>query len=920
MSTYNQFNNKLTVGSELICKYRGKVTVVKIENNIMLIEFKNKQSAQYIYDLGKTLFFSEADLKSHEYNPGKFPAEKYAPYQNSVDIKTVEDKIEKEDRKFFEGMSYHEREKYKEEQYFNKVEGVIANELNAVSLELDGALLVNNGNSESFDPGVHGETTKLWNKKTELIAKKNKPYYAEIIEKEKGSKPVYIGLKAIQGYVVDARDRKYADIIRLKEYKKAYLRLLREFWIEAGYFIDFSDSVNEEDGENVVADPFLLRILEYNRDQQEMVNIAQTIRDDQHRVIIRPTDENFIVEGCAGSGKTMILLHRLSSLVFNEPDFEAENLVIISPNNLLDQESKKLVSDFEIEKAQKGSINALYLKWVQDYMRKHQIYNDYWKRDYSSLIENNSLDKDAVSLFYSRDFAREFGEVVRTLFRNYNIKLDGFDFVQHEKKQIAETEKHIFGGNFDAEKNPDLIKYHEDMALKYGSICEQISRTNVQAKMEDLSQQIKQFKKQKKNKDEDSQIQLDLDDLYKQMLVRLEEQRESKEIELMELIAKKIEFKNPKDAFEELLYEERREVLREKIQTVEGEIASINRDIKRETEIYEKKLREKNRNDASINLQKQYDILKRFYDSGELRGDVERTEKGDISLSTGIFKPIFDFEKKYSGKTHKLVLKNNGSEMAFWKNNYRLYKRKIQFEKFLNGEKREYLIEVIESVISYWKAYSNIDTFKHYEFELFLLLKGLQALYGQMDSNIKLISIDEYQDYAPAEIDLLRQLFNFAVINLYGDPNQRINPKTDDEIDRSKYEQYKFFVNYRNGRQIAEFINEELGTQMEAIGIESKIIQLSASELDIPIPADKRVALIVKSEKEYEELVYDKSKDNLFTDDNCNIDKRMLNVIPVRMVKGLEFEDVYVYDKNLDENERYVAYTRALKTLNIIRC
>lgn len=335
--------------------------------------------------------------------------------------------------------------------------------------------------------------------------------------------------------------------------------------------------------------------------------------------------------------------------------------------------------------------------------------------------------------------------------------------------------------------------------------------------------------------------------------------------------------------------------------------------------MYEK---EKNRIESLDNkftLQKQYDALDVFYSSGNLRGDDEKNEKGEISLSNRIFKEIFDFYKKYAGKINHFIIEKNKSEVVFWKNNYKLYNKKSSFDRFLNGEKREYIIEAIESIISYWKAYSGIDIFVHYEFELYLLLKGLQTLFGEMDSEVKLVSVDEYQDYAPAEIDLLRQLFGSAAINLYGDPKQRINLKTDDEGKRDRYEQYRFTVNYRNGRNITEFINKQLGTDMKPIGMESKVEDNMKPTLSIPIDGEKRVALIVKSEAEYNELIYDKSQDNVFIDDTGRIDKTKLNVIPVRLVKGLEFEQVYVYDKNLNQNERYVAYSRALASLNIIR-
>lgn len=38
-----------------------------------------------------------------------------------------------------------------------------------------------------------------------------------------------------------------------------------------------------------------------------------------------------------------------------------------------------------------------------------------------------------------------------------------------------------------------------------------------------------------------------------------------------------------------------------------------------------------------------------------------------------------------------------------------------------------------------------------------------------------------------------------------------------------------------------------------------------------------------------------------------------------RAVKGLEFKEVFVFDSNMTNNEKYIAYTRALVKLNVIK-
>ena len=49
------------------------------------------------------------------------------------------------------------------------------------------------------------------------------------------------------------------------------------------------------------------------------------------------------------------------------------------------------------------------------------------------------------------------------------------------------------------------------------------------------------------------------------------------------------------------------------------------------------------------------------------------------------------------------------------------------------------------------------------------------------------------------------------------------------------------------------------------------------------------------------------------------LSKRKVNVMSVFESKGLEFSAVAVYDKGMTENEKYIAYTRALRELAVVR-
>ena len=53
-----------------------------------------------------------------------------------------------------------------------------------------------------------------------------------------------------------------------------------------------------------IIDPFLLSVLEDKRRDYKLTDIIRTIQANQNDIIERPLEENFVVQGCAGSGKT----------------------------------------------------------------------------------------------------------------------------------------------------------------------------------------------------------------------------------------------------------------------------------------------------------------------------------------------------------------------------------------------------------------------------------------------------------------------------------------------------------------------------------------------------------------------------------------------------------------------------------------
>ena len=151
------------------------------------------------------------------------------------------------------------------------------------------------------------------------------------------------------------------------------------------------------------------------------------------------------------------------------------------------------------------------------------------------------------------------------------------------------------------------------------------------------------------------------------------------------------------------------------------------------------------------------------------------------------------------------------------------------------------------------------------------------------------------------------------IINMFGDVNQTISQhglqKTKDmPVACTKYE---LSENFRNTNQIISYCNNKLPFYMEKVGIDmSDVVEYSKLQdliLNLEVKTDEKLTFIVKDEvaaaniREYLRGVVDE-----------------IEIYTVKMAKGLEFKKVYVVDQGMSDNERYIAYTRAMAELCVV--
>ncbi|MDE6790790.1 MAG: UvrD-helicase domain-containing protein, partial [Clostridia bacterium] len=180
------------------------------------------------------------------------------------------------------------------------------------------------------------------------------------------------------------------------------------------------------------------------------------------------------------------------------------------------------------------------------------------------------------------------------------------------------------------------------------------------------------------------------------------------------------------------------------------------------------------------------------------------------------------------------------------------------------------------------------------------------------------VFVDEAQDVAPVEYDILRRVNASAKFNIFGDLKQNITHfRGIDDWAKLGLPVMTLDLNYRNTNQIVYFVSNNLGVSMQAIGLGGEEVTTVPNRGISSFLADKQGlrAVITSEEKLYD---YAKKTYNIVRESG-KISKSKINLLTVYESKGLEFTAVAVADGDMTDNEKYIAYTRALKELALIR-
>lgn len=171
-----------------------------------------------------------------------------------------------------------------------------------------------------------------------------------------------------------------------------------------------------------------------------MKNVVNTIQQEQNKVIRNLEDNNLIVQGIAGSGKTTVALHRIAFLLYRLENLNSNNILIFSPNNIFTD----YISEVLPSLGEANTLQTTFADYLENFITEYrhvEDFTDFISRFYSykeinpELVEYKQSDRiiddlDAFIEDYISKclFTNSFNETEK-----YYVIKDDLNYMLHEK-------------------------------------------------------------------------------------------------------------------------------------------------------------------------------------------------------------------------------------------------------------------------------------------------------------------------------------------------------------------------------------------------------------------------------------------------------------------------------------------------------
>ncbi len=689
----------------------------------------------------------------------------------------------------------------------------------------------------------------------------DEPYFArmDLVDNVEGYNSYYIGKKGdVRLEIVDWRAplarryyQKSCSSFKINEYEyKTILR--RAIRTKDGKVLDFKneylslkdylspEEIADRDEENLL-DPFLKEIIRARKEETAVRDIIETIQEKQYEIITCPESTNFVLQGCAGSGKTMVMLHRLSYLMYNNEDIKPRDVLVITPSNSFNAFIDELAEILQLERVKTVTAQEYFLQVLKNL-----------GIDIADKIESTQSEPiDYLQYLYSPQFVADVQKRLDKVF-------DGLY------------------GLFTASECQDFIADILDDCAAQIMAYEGIKNASMRVRRCVLGE-IKERKE---------------GGLYYTKPFRV---LMNAILDVQDFLGGTLKSENAKspDYFYRQMtsfYKSAAFAAKNTVRIVEEAVNSLD--------------------ELSISLDKEIIDLRRYR---QRIGGVEVFTYADrISRREELLKEVEIVKQKVS-----LIGDRNTAFAEF----YRYLRAEKEFCEIGEGNG---FIDVVryfyrETVKKFKQKYGMTGK-KMYPSDAYALCVVCAGLTDRLSPVYSYVFVDEGQDVSACEYDLLRKINKKAAFNVFGDLAQNVTPWRgikEWESVFSGFELYGLKQNYRNTNQIVDYVASSLHLDMESIGFDGpQVAHISPRDISAFFKNKKGLKAIICSAEMKEEMMRKSYND---VSQKGKIARSKINIMTVYESKGLEFTSVAVIPDGLSVSEKYIAYTRALKELAVVK-
>lgn len=670
------------------------------------------------------------------------------------------------------------------------------------------------------------------------------------------------------------------------------------------------DEFDPDSAAKIISDEFLQELLE-RRSTPEFKNIVFSIQKKQGEIIQAPYKRHMIVQGCAGSGKSMIMLHRLPILLYDNPtSLMRTNLYIITPSQMYIQLAENMRHQLEISDINMGTLEQYYDLCISRYPG-HRA-GEYGRISYTSKITQEN-----EKYVYSSACIKDIEAFFERLIAETDIALDkAYEVLslQENKRRPANTYAQIIGSR--SLYIQDVVNANNVVLGKYfRGISDAI----------DTLRELNGVLKHRKDEVMRS-IAKDVSEYTEEIA------KAQREIEKLDPKDNAIAIQNRKatiDAGRERLLE-----LAEENNAVNadeeyfGILISFSSRIVAALEPF-----------SDLKMEFSQNTAKRVYDAinaiGQLIGsffvmswELSKTEDKYFYRIEPIRKSLEKADKSISALQ---MIKDRYLELDYYSDIRRV-------RDALSHASSDGVMNAYESVMGKIGVKRTESGQMHaLKCSPYIYLQVLYIFQGRSSgAKESLLAIDEAQGIAPEELRLLKNVNgNSVTFNIYGDIYQHIEgtkgiESWDEYKDVIDYDIYEMQENYRNASQITEYCNRKFGMQMNAINTPGKGVHEMQTEAEFRTEMITQLmdtqraglaAILVANDVEARYLLGEFSayeqKFHDMTGEDFSIHRTRWNIIHIDDAKGLEFSSVIVLSGRMSRNQQYIAYTRALDDLYV---